>query len=75
MLESNQAVKGGVNSNLYIFAGYRKIWVPSGYSTPIPVAELPSEGRKVKGLTQKQVLKLAIQEFDLSRFGKKPFSL
>ncbi|NIR47718.1 hypothetical protein GWO43_04600 [candidate division KSB1 bacterium] len=75
-LESGYIIEGGIKSPSYIFAGKRKIWVPENYGHPIPVRELESEGRLHKGLSQEEVLALAIAEFNLTEFSvKSPFDL
>lgn len=65
-LESGETVKG---SKIYIFAGYRKMWVPENYETPIPIAELPANGRAEKPLTQTETLELVIEQFNLKEKG------
>lgn len=69
ILDSGEELKGGENSPAYIFAGFRKIWVPESYEGPIAIAELPSQGRKLKALTQKETLDLAIEQFGLRNRG------
>ncbi|MFQ6112629.1 MAG: hypothetical protein ACE5NG_00925 [bacterium] len=68
-LESGEQLPGGKGNALYIFAGFRKIWVPSGYNGPIPIAERPSPGRKRKPLTQIETLSLVIEQFNLGALG------
>lgn len=76
ILESGQSLQSGISSGLYVFAGFRKIWVPKKFEGPVPIAELPSEGRKKAGLSQRQVLELVIDEFELTAAGiKRPEEL
>ena len=65
MLESGERLHGGKGGASYLFAGFRRIWVPNGCDRPIPIAELPSPGRKQQPLTQEETLALAIEEFHL----------
>ena len=67
ILESGEKLSGGEGNSLYMFAGFRKLWVPLNYDGPIPIAELPSSGRKRKALTQTETLKLVIEEFKLNK--------
>ncbi len=68
-LESGEIIQGGVNNSLYIFAGSRKIWVPSAYDAPVAIAEFPSSGGNCNALTQMEILQLAIKEFNLKKYG------
>jgi len=68
-LESGQKISGGSGGALYIFAGFRNIWVPYGHSGPIPIAELPFLGRKRRAMTQVETLGLAIEQFNLKNIG------
>lgn len=58
-----------IRSELLLFAGSRKIWVPEQYGTPVAVKELPSQGRLFPELNQKQYLELAVKEFNLQSLG------
>ena len=40
---------------LYVFAGFRKVWVPRSLGGPVPISELPSKGRRRPSLTQSEV--------------------
>lgn len=53
--------------SIYCFVGIRKIWVPESLGYPVPIAELSSHRRSNQGLTQKNVLQLAIDEFKLAK--------
>ncbi len=68
-LESGEILFGGINNVLYIFAGFRKIWLPSGYDGPIAIAELYSKGRRLKSLNQTETLELVIEQFNLNSIG------
>lgn len=68
-LESGEKLYGGKGKASYIFAGFRRIWVPRSRDWPIPIAELPSHGRRCKPLTQEETLSLIIDEFNLGALG------
>jgi hypothetical protein len=70
-LELGDVIPGGLNGLCYIFAGFRKIWVPKTYIGPVPIAELPSKGRTRPPLTQEQILNLVVKEFGLNTRGIK----
>lgn len=69
ILESGEKLLGGENNALYIFAGFRKIWIPAGYDGPIAIAELFSSGRRLKSLNQIETLELVIEQFNLKKKG------
>ena len=69
ILESGEILLGGINNALYIFAGFRKIWLPSGYDGPIAIAELYSQGRRLRSLNQIETTELVIEQFNLNSFG------
>jgi len=54
---------------LYFYAGKRKIWVPKEFDSPVRISEIGAKRRTGKQLTQIQTLKLAINEFELSKKG------
>ncbi len=62
-------IPGGVDDRLYVFAGFRKVWVPKNWKQPVAVKELPSKNRSVDQLGQTQVLQLCIKDFELEEFG------
>jgi len=65
-VESDMGLRFSSDTNrVYMFAGFRKIWVPEGYSKPVPIAEIKTKNRKRKALSQREVLTLAIDEFNL----------
>ncbi len=68
-LASGDLLTGGPSGNGYLFAGFRKVWVPPGLASPIPVAELPAAGRTRSALTQVETLQLAIESFGLHTRG------
>ena len=68
-LASGDLLTGGPSGNGYLFAGFKKIWVPPGLVSPVPVAELPAAGRSRSALTQFETLQLAIECFDLHARG------
>lgn len=68
-LESGHTIEGGPGSALYVFAGLRRVWVPSGFHGPAAVAEIECTDRILRALTQKEYLLLAIEQFELSRRG------
>lgn len=68
-LEGGQVIEGGEGRGLYLFAGFRRVWVPAAFDAPAAVAELPCEGRRLQAVTQRDCLALAIQEFGLDRHG------
>ena len=67
-LESGQLLRGS-NSGLYVFAGFRKTWVPRGCEGPVPIAEVPAEGRTRIPLMQQEILSRVIDVFDLRSSG------
>ena len=64
-LENGQYLSGGTDGLLYVFAGFRKLWVPRHFSLPVGIAELPSPSRVIPELTQKATLELVAAEFGL----------
>jgi len=68
-LEFGDVLPGGPNGLCYIFAGFRKIWVPKSYAGPVPIAGLPAKGRSRPPLTQEQTLNLVVKEFRLQARG------
>ena len=68
-LESGEVLKGGPGSSLYVFAGFRKVWVPKSYGGAVPIAELPSRGRSSAGMRQREFLELVVEEFGLQGSG------
>lgn len=69
LLESGQFLPAGVGSGLYVFAGFRRVWVPKTRKDPVSVAGLLSDDRENQGLSQRQVLELVIHEFGLGKVG------
>ncbi len=64
-LESGDVLKGGENGPGLFYAGFRNIWVPDSYDSPIAIAELSSKKRRLPKMTQREVLDLVIDEFNL----------
>ena len=69
LLESGEMVGRESYEGLYLFAGFRRIWVPKTRQLPVPVAELPARGRASPSLTQSEVLQLIVDEFNLTSIG------
>jgi len=68
-LQGGRALGGSSGAALYLFAGFRRLWIPSNHICPVPIAALPSQGRQAVGLTQQEVLQLVIEDFDLYSVG------
>lgn len=68
-LESGHVLAGGARHPLYVFAGFRRIWVPRSHDTPIAVAEIPAQSRTLPAMSQHEFLSLAIEEFGLRALG------
>ena len=69
LLENGQFLSGGLDGYLYVFAGFRKIWVPRHLPLPVGVADLPSSSRVNPELTQEATLELVVSEFGLQECG------
>ena len=67
--EGRRVLRGGEDARVYLFAGFRHLWVPQSYGTPVAIAELPSRGRVLSEMTQREALALAISEFALVDIG------
>ena len=67
--EGRRVLRGGEDARVYLFAGFRHLWVPQSYGTPVAVAELPSRGRVLSEMTQREAWALAISEFALVDIG------
>jgi len=68
VLESGEQLRGSDNG-LYVFAGFRKTWVPEDYEGPVPIEEVPAEGRSRIPMTQRQTLQRVVEAFDLRASG------
>lgn len=68
VLESGEQLCGSDNG-LYVFAGFRKTWVPEDYEGPVPIAEVPAEGRSRIFMTQRETLQRVVEVFDLRASG------